>query len=188
MLKHIPKRLMQVGFILVIIGVVVLAFVHIRPININQTFTAQRANMLTPDVFDDVTILISGTYRINIFGNDSFEGTIEIEGYRITERSQVSILIDRSSPVALTYRNTQTWITSVFGEFRASRLFRDFDIIVYNRFEENEFAQGYINLQNDNNVFIAYSRRWRNNDSLLSRYSAFMDMLRESMSQEGVEP
>jgi len=135
--------------------------------------------MLMPDVFDDVTISILGTYRINIFSKDSSEGIIEIEGYRTTKHSQVSILIDNSSPATLAPRNSQTGITSVFGQFMASRLFRDLDIIVYNRFEENVLAQGYINLLNDDNVFITYSRRWKSNDSLLDRYNAFMNMLQQ---------
>ena len=178
MLNRVSKRLVHVGFVLAVVGIIALVLVHIIPVNINRTIVAQRANMLTPDVVDEVTVLIAGTYRINLFGKDSFEGKIEIEGYRIAEHSKVSILIDRSLPATLAPRDMRTGVTSVLGQFRASRLFRDFDIIVYNRFEENELARGYINLQDDNNVFIAYSRRWRNNDSLLGRYHAFIDALR----------
>ena len=177
MSKRVLKR---IGLILAVVVIILLGLVHILPININRTIVAQRANMLTPYIVDEVTILITGTYRINLFGRDSFEGRIEIEGYRITENSQVSIFIDRSSPATLVFRDIYTWRSSILGEFRASRLFRDFDIIVYNGVDEN-VPHGYINLQNDNNMFVAYSRRWRNNDSLQSRYHAFMDILRESM-------
>jgi len=155
-----------------ILIVAALAYLIIAPINFNidRDIIAQRANMFTPDEAENIEIRIRGRYSFCLFRGSQFNGQIIIEDYQITQQATVNLLssFDLFGARVITANQFETFL---LGYIRTDFLLRNIDIILFNGIHDNNYRGGYINWENDSNVFISTG-------NLIDRYNQIMDLLR----------
>ena len=163
----------KVWVAIVLLMLVSLAYLIIAPINFNidRVVTAQRANMLAPYETEEIEIRIQGRYSFCLIRNNQFDGKIIIEGYEFTRRAIVNLLssLDLFRTRVSSGHQFETYL---LGYIRTSFLLRNVDIVVFNGLHESNYRSGYINWENDDNVFITTG-------NIEVRYSQFMDLLRK---------
>lgn len=160
--------------------VIALVFLMIFPVsfNINREMVVQRADMQDPAEFEYINLTVSGRYSFRLFRNDTFSGTIAVEGYDFTAHTQTDTVINRFPNILTFYRYSGRGRTAyVLGDARIGFLFRSFDLIVYNRDDIHDFTGGYISPDASKNVFISYPTA--SAEVLTDRYRVLLDEIRQ---------
>jgi len=151
--------------------------------DIDRTFTAQMANMSTPDEIQEIEIVVRGEYYFTPFRDDRFRGSFVIEGFNVTYDLQAFFDISRSSSYGmLTYIGWSgpVHVQEVFGIIRRDFLMRNIDILVYNQSPSvrvnGYVTSGYFNTDSHDHVFIAASTH--DYIEFERRYAQFIYVLR----------
>jgi len=177
----VKKAIIQNLIILMLAIGIFFVYLLFRPINfnINRTFMAQHLHILYPEEVKYLEIVVQGRYSLYLFRENIFRGKITIEGFEYTNDAYVALSINPLSNV-LSYFNHSTGNTLLLGEINIAFLFRNFDIIIYNRYDSYNLAEGYIDMVGDSNIFISTSSC--NKYELLNRYSRFINKIRDGES------
>ena len=144
--------------------------------SVSRTYVAQAAHMAQPGQATDIVVQLTGRYSLCFFRGRMFEGYLSIEGYAVT--AHPTRFRAGGVPTVLRYEQmtAQGPRAVLMGEITTDFWLRNLDIVVYNFPVEGEYRRGYIDMQGDNNVFIAASTN-RILD-LPTRYARMMYTLR----------
>lgn len=132
--KKILKNLI---IVLVLAGILVFNI----PFPMSKTIDALEIKMDDPNYLTPVKINLNGTYRVNLFSSDNFEGFISIDGYVLTESETPQWVNMQSNWQYLSYFIDPNYISSlrpIFGRIYSIRNFREFiiqpqDLVAANR-------------------------------------------------------
>lgn len=126
-----PKSFLRGGiFLLILLGIgIFMTFIPFRH-ELKVTTTGYQTLATSDAEGRTVKVTIEGTYITQLLRDDRFQGTIQVEGYSVTEGELSLVVMDQQEGALLTYEDSDGKKT-VFGRIFFDDNFSQFAIMVF---------------------------------------------------------